>query len=224
LGLSVSRIRPVLFRDRRDAGRILGERLRRFAGRPDAIVLGLPRGGVEVAYEVAFALDLPLDVLVVRKLGVPGHEELAFGAIAQGVLVLDEIAGALTISEDTVHRIASEEERELERRERLFREGRAAHDLRGRFVLLVDDGLATGSTMRAAARAVRAHEPAGLVIAVPVAAPATCADLASEADEIVCLATPEPFHAVGQWYQDFAQTSDEEVRKLLAAAFQRELS
>jgi len=212
----------MLFRDRRDAGRILGERLRRFAGRPDAIVLGLPRGGVEVAYEVAGALDLPLDVLVVRKLGVPGHEELAFGAIAQGVLVLDEIAGALTISEDTVHRIASRETQELERRERVFREGRAAHDLRGRFVLLVDDGLATGSTMRAAARAVRAHAPAGLVIAVPVAAPSTCAELGSEADEVVCLATPEPFHAVGQWYQDFTQTSDEEVRKLLAAAFQRE--
>jgi putative phosphoribosyl transferase len=212
----------MLFRDRRDAGRILGERLHRFAGRPDAIVLGLPRGGVEVAFEVARALDLPLDVLVVRKLGVPGHEELAFGAIAHGVLVLDEIAGALTLSDETIRRIASEETRELERRERVFREGRAAHDLRGRFVLLVDDGLATGSTMRAAARAVRAHGPAGVVVAVPVAARSTAEDLAREADEVVCLATPESFHAVGQWYQDFTQTSDDEVRKLLTAAFQRD--
>jgi putative phosphoribosyl transferase len=212
----------VLFRDRRDAGRILGERLHRFAGRQGAIVLGLPRGGVEVAYEVARALDLPLDVLVVRKLGVPGHEELAFGAIAQGVLVLDELAGALTLSDETIRRIADDERRELQRRERIFREGRPAHDLRDRLVILVDDGLATGSTMRAAVRAVREHQPAGIVVAIPAAAALTCAELGREADEVICLATPEPFHAVGQWYEDFTQTSDEEVRKLLAAAFQRE--
>jgi putative phosphoribosyl transferase len=212
----------VLYRNRREAGRILAQRLQAYRGRPDALVLGLPRGGVEVAYEVARALDLPLDVLVVRKLGVPGHEELAFGAIARGVQVINDVADRLAIPERDIERVVREELNEVERRERVFREGRAPLDLRGRIAILVDDGLATGATMRAAAHAVRMQQPKRIVVAVPAASQSACAELGDEADEVICGATPEPFGGVGLWYDDFEQTSDDVVRKLLSDAFLRE--
>jgi putative phosphoribosyl transferase len=208
------------FRDRRDAGRLLAEELREYAGRSDVVVLALPRGGVPVGFEVAQALEAPLDVFLVRKLGVPGQEELAMGAIASGgVRVMNEsVLRALRVDDRAVAEVAAQEQRELQRREREYRGDRPDLDLRGRTVLLVDDGLATGSTMRAAALAVREHQPATVVIAVPVAAPETCDDLRTDADAIVCVATPEPFHAVGIWYEDFSQTTDDEVMNLLAAA------
>ena len=208
------------FRDRAEAGRVLAERLRAYAGRDDVIVLALPRGGVPVAYEVAKELGAPLDVFVVRKLGVPGHEELAMGAIASGgVLVLDEgLVRALGISHAQIQRAVETELRELERREAAYRAGRGPLELGGKTVILVDDGLATGSTMRAAALAVRRHEPQRVVVAVPVAAAETCAEFRDEVDEIVCAVVPRPFHAVGLWYEDFSQTSDEEVSDLLARA------
>ena len=208
------------FRDRAEAGRVLAERLRAYAGRDDVIVLALPRGGVPVAYEVAKELGAPLDVFVVRKLGVPGHEELAMGAIASGgVLVLDEgVVRPLGISHAQIQRAVETELRELERREAAYRAGRGPLELGGKTVILVDDGLATGSTMRAAALAVRRHEPRRVVVAVPVAAAETCAEFRDEVDEIVCAVVPRPFHAVGLWYEDFSQTSDEEVSDLLARA------
>jgi predicted phosphoribosyltransferase len=207
------------FRGREEAGRRLGEALSAFAGR-NALVLALPRGGVPVGYEVARALGAPLDIFLVRKLGVPGHEELAMGAIATGgVRVLnDEVVHALRVPAAVIDRVASIEQRELERREREYRGDRPEPDVRGRTVILVDDGLATGSTMRAAARAIRALGPARLVVAVPVAAAETCDSLESEVDDVVCLRTPEPFYAVGLWYEDFSQTTDDEVRELLARA------
>jgi putative phosphoribosyl transferase len=206
------------FRDRAHAGRVLAERLRSYASREDLLVLGLPRGGVPVAFEVARELDARLDVLVVRKLGMPGQEELAMGAIASGgVRVVNEaLVRELALDEETIARAAAAESRELERRERLLRGERGPVDARGRTVLLVDDGLATGSTMRAAALAVRAQDPRRLVVAVPVAAARTCDELRGEVDEVVCASTPEPFRAVGSWYDDFAPTTDEEVRELLA--------
>lgn len=211
------------FKDRTEAGRALARSLAAYAGRPDTLVLALPRGGLPVAYEVALALDAPLDVFVVRKLGAPGQEELAMGAIASGgVRVINpDVVEALRIPEEVIERVAAKEEQELERRERLYRQGRPAREVRGRTVILIDDGLATGSTMRAAARALRRMRPAELVIAVPVAAAQTCDDLRAEADKIVCLQTPEPFLAVGLWYENFAQTTDDEVRDLLARAGQR---
>ena len=211
-----------VFRDRRHAGRVLAQILAGYANRSDVIVLALPRGGVPVAYEVAKALHAPLDVFVVRKLGVPGHEEYAMGAIASGgVRVLnDEVVQRLGISDAAVDAVTRFEQGELERRERLYRAGRPLPDLRGRTVIVVDDGLATGSTMLAAVRALRAQQPARIVVAVPTAAAETCAQLRSEADEVVCATTPEPFRAVGTWYDDFSQTSDEEVRELLARAEQ----
>ena len=211
-----------VFRDRRHAGRVLAQVLAGYANRSDVIVLALPRGGVPVAYEVAKALHAPLDVFVVRKLGVPGHEEYAMGAIASGgVRVLnDEVVRRLGIPAAAVDAVARYEQGEVERRERLYRAGRPPPDVRGRTVILVDDGLATGSTMLAAVRAVRAQQPARIVVAVPTAAAETCAQLRSEADEVVCATTPEPFRAVGMWYDDFSQTSDEEVRELLARAQQ----
>jgi putative phosphoribosyl transferase len=208
------------FRDRAHAGRALGERLReQYAGTPNLLVLGLPRGGVPVSYEVARALDAPLDVFVVRKLGVPGHEELAMGAIASGgTRVLNEtVVGALGLGEQEIARAAAVEQTELARRERAYRGDRGPVEAAGRRVILVDDGLATGSTMRAAALALRAQNPERLVVAVPVAAYQTCEELGEVADDVVCLLTPEPFYAVGAWYEDFAPTSDEEVRRLLAA-------
>jgi predicted phosphoribosyltransferase len=212
------------FRDRFEAGRLLAERLREYAGRDDVIVLALPRGGVPVAYEVAKALGAPLDVFVVRKLGVPGHEELAMGAIASGgVAVLDErLIGAIGLSGEHLERVIAAELQELERREAAYRGSHDSPDLADKTVILVDDGLATGSTMRAAAVAVRRQNPARIVVAVPVAAAETCDEFRDVVDEVVCGATPRPFHAVGLWYDDFSQTSDEEVRELLTRAAQRE--
>jgi len=212
-----------LFADRRDAGRQLAGRLQYLASRPDLVVLALPRGGVPVGYEVAEALGAPLDVFVVRKLGVPGQEELAMGAIATGGVrvVNQDVVAALGLSKATLDRVAEAEHAELVRREVAYRGARPPLDVRGATVILVDDGLATGSTMRAAVAAIRQQQPARVVVAVPVAAPSTRDELAGEVDEIVCLATPEPFLAVGRFYDDFAQTSDGEVHDLLARAAER---
>ena len=211
------------FRDRKYAGRVLARRLADLAGRSDVTVLALPRGGTPVAYEVAKALHAPLDVLVVRKLGVPWNPEFAMGAIASGGerLLDDMLVRELGISTAAVEEVASNEAYELERRERVYRGGRPAPDLRGRVVILVDDGLATGSTMRAAVRAVRRQAPARVVVAAPVAAPEACELLRSEADEVVCAEMPDPFLGVGRWYLDFSQTSDEEVCRLLHNARRR---
>jgi putative phosphoribosyl transferase len=209
------------FRDRTEAGRLLAERLKpEYAGLPGLLVLGLPRGGVPVAYELALALEAELDVLVVRKLGVPGHEELAMGALASGgVHVLNEaVVEELGIDDETIADVVGAEHAELERRERAYRGNRAPVAANGRTVILADDGLATGSTMRAAALAVRAQRPARLVVAVPVAAGETCAELDAGVDEVICLLAPEPFYAVGTWYERFEQISDAEVRELLARA------
>jgi predicted phosphoribosyltransferase len=197
---------------------VLAERLAAYADRPDVIVLALPRGGVPVAYEVARALHAPLDVFLVRKLGVPGHEELAMGAVASGgVRVLNEqVVRALRIPNNVIDAVAAWELEELARRERLYRGNRPPPDVRDKTVILVDDGLATGATMLAAVQALRQLHPARIVVAVPIAAPDTCNLLRSEVDEIVCAVTPEPFYAVGLWYEDFSQTTDEEVRELLA--------
>ncbi|HZI08756.1 MAG TPA: phosphoribosyltransferase [Myxococcus sp.] len=206
------------FLDRVEGGRALAGLLWRYARRPDTVVLGLPRGGVPVAYEVARALAAPLDVFLVRKLGAPMHEELAMGAIASGgVRVINrEVVEELSIRPEQIEVTAARETVELQRRERSYRDGRPAPEVRGRTVILVDDGLATGTTMRAAVAALRQQAPARIVVAVPVAAAQSCEELAAEADEVVCARTPEPFYAVGLWYRHFAQTSDEEVRELLA--------
>ena len=206
------------FQDRRDAGRALAAALRKYAGRDDVVVLALPRGGVPVAYEVASALGAPLDLFLVRKLGTPGHRELAMGAIASGgVRVLnDDVVRWYGIPKDAIEAVAREEERELVRRERAYREGRESVPIEGRLAILVDDGLATGSTMRAAVKAVRQLGPSSVVVAVPVEARETCDELSEIDDEVACLRTPEPFSAVGQWYLDFDQTTDEEVRRLLS--------
>jgi len=208
------------FRDRTDAGQQLAKRLSRFANRSDVVVLALPRGGVPVGYEVARALHAPLDVFLVRKLGLPGHEELAMGAIATGGVrvVNDEVVRRLGVPEAMIDEVAAEELKELKRRERSYRADRSAPNVKDRTVILVDDGLATGSTMRAAVAALRLLHPAWIVVAVPVGAADTCATLAEEADEVVCVSMPEPFYAVGSWYEDFGQTSDDEVRALLDAA------
>jgi erythromycin esterase-like protein/predicted phosphoribosyltransferase len=209
---------PGLFRDRREAGRLLATRLTHYANRPDVLVLALPRGGVPVAYEVASALGAPLDVFVVRKLGVPGYEELAMGAVATGgVRVLnDRLVNRLGIPDDMIDAVAAREQQELARRERLYRDGRPPPDVRGRTVILVDDGLATGATMHAAIQALRQQNPARIVVAVPTASSETCEEMKAEVDEVICAITPEPFEAVGLWYRDFSQTTDEEVRALLA--------
>jgi putative phosphoribosyl transferase len=205
------------FQDRSDAGRQLARRLLGYAGRRDVVVLALPRGGVTVGAEVARALGVALDVLVVRKLGVPGHEEFAMGAIASGGvrIISDDIVAALGVSEREMALVAAAGEEELARQERLFRGSRDFPDVRGRTIILVDDGLATGATMRAAASALRSQAPAWLVVAVPVAPKETCAALRAEVDQVICLATPEPFHSVGTWYKDFHQATDEEVRLML---------
>ncbi len=210
------------FRDRRDAGRKLADKLLSLESDygPDPLVLGLPRGGVPVAYEVARALEAPLDVFVVRKLGSPGREELAMGAIASGgVRVLNhEVIRSLGVSQADIERVARQEGRELERRERRYRGDRAPLAVKGRTVILVDDGLATGASMRAAVTALRQQAPARIVVAVPTAAPETCAEFRAEVDEIVCAETPRPFYGVGMWYESFPQTSDEEVQALLEEA------
>jgi predicted phosphoribosyltransferase len=208
------------FRNRAEAGRVLAAMLDDYANRDDVIVFGLPRGGVPVAYEVARALGAPLDVFVVRKLGFPTHPELAMGAIASGgVRVVDDrLIRDFGITDAELAAVAREEERELERREQRYRDRRPFPDVRGRTVILVDDGLATGSTMRAAAAALRAQGPKRVVVAVPVAAAETCDEFRGEVDDVVCAITPRPFHAVGLWYEDFSQTSDEEVHELLSRA------
>ncbi len=208
------------FVNRTDAGRRLAAALSAYAGRREGIVLALPRGGVPVAYEVARELDVPLDVFIVRKLGVPGHEELAMGAIASGgALVLDEaVVRQLGIGEPQIRAVIAAEQRELERREKEYRGDRPPPDIAGRTVILVDDGLATGASMRVAVAALRQEHPARIVVAVPIAPPETCDALRREAEDVVCAVTPEPFYAVGLWYQDFTQTTDKEVHDLLERA------
>jgi predicted phosphoribosyltransferase len=208
------------YADRREAGSALAGRLGDYAGRNDVVVLGLPRGGIPVAYEVARALNAPLDVFVVRKLGLPGHPEYAMGAIASGgVRVLDDdVIRQLHVPPSAVEAVARAEQQELERRERAYRGARQALPVEGRIVILVDDGLATGSTMRAAVLAIRRQFPSQIVVAVPVGARETCRAMNQVADEVVCARMPEPFQAVGLWYEAFEQTTDEEVRGLLEAS------
>ena len=207
-----------MFTDRYEAGRVLAEHLRAYAGRPDVVVLGLPRGGVPVAFEVARLLAVPFDIFLVRKLGAPGQEELAMGAIASGgvVVINDEVVDGLRVSWDLVEAAIARERMELTRRELLYRGGRRPIEVRGRTVILVDDGLATGSTMRAAVKALRRRQPAEIIVAVPTAAPSTCCEFQKLADACICSATPEPFRAVGLWYENFEQVSDQEVCALLA--------
>jgi len=210
----------MIFRNRQDAGQRLAARLMNYAGRSDVLVLALPRGGVPVAFEVAQQLKAPLDVFLVRKLGVPGHEELAMGAIASGGtrVINEDVVRYLQIPGEVIDAVAAEEQRELERREREYRDGKPAPQVKDRVVILIDDGLATGSTMRAAAAALRKQNPSRIVVAVPVAPAETCEEFRKEVDEVVCAATPEPFQGVGLWYDNFSQTSDEEVRQLLNRA------
>src|SRR3977135_2746699 len=210
-------VKPGLFRDRREAGRLLAEKLATYANRPDVLVLALPRGGVPVAYEVARALGAPLDVFVVRKLGVPGYEELAMGAVATGgVRVLnDQLVNRLGIPDDMIDAVAAREQQELARRERLYRDGRPSADVRGRTVILVDDGLATGATMPAVIKALRQQTPTSIVVAVPTASPETCEEMRAEVDDVICAITPEPFHAVGLWYENYSHTTDKEVGDML---------
>jgi predicted phosphoribosyltransferase len=213
------RVRRMLFNDRAEGGRVLASRLAQYSGRSDVLVLGLPRGGVPVAFEIARALEAPLDVFVVRPIGAAGNDQPVLGAIASGgVRVLDhELVAGLGKIDGALSAVGADakEWRELERRERAYRNSRPPLELRDRVILLVDDGLATGSTMKAAVRAVRAHGPSRVLVAVPVGAPDTCRELEQDADEIVCAREPDPFVAVGQWYHDFSQTTDEEVRELL---------
>jgi putative phosphoribosyl transferase len=206
------------FRNRTEAGQLLAKKLTAYANREDVLVLGLPRGGVPVAFEVAKALNAPLDICLVRKLGVPGHKELAMGAIASdGVRVLNyDVVSWLNISGKTIDKVAEKELRELQRRERAYRGERPTADVRNRTIIVVDDGLATGSTMRAAVALLREQQPQSIVVAVPVAPSETCKALSAEVDEIVCLRTPEPFYAIGLWYENFAPTTDEEVCELLS--------
>src|SRR5947209_13211899 len=210
------------FANRTEAGRLLAEKLEKYANRNDVIVFGLPRGGVPVAYEVAKRLHVPLDVFIVRKLVVPGFEELAAGAIASGgVRVLnDDVMRAIPYADAAIEAVTAKETAELQRREQIYREGRAAPELRDRIVILVDDGLATGATMRAAVKALRQGGAAKIVVAVPVGPPDTCHEIEEQADETICLSTPEFFQAVGQYYEDFSQITDEDVRGLLGRAAQ----
>ncbi len=206
-----------VFSNRSEAGRALAEMLRSYASRPDAIVLALPRGGVPVGYEIARALNLPLDIFVVKKITVPGYDEMAVGAVAsEGVYLLDEaLIDQLGLNKHQVERIASTAYREVQRREQAYRHRRPAPELEGRTVILVDDGLATGSSMQTAVAALRRKKTARIIVAVPVASQQACADLKAFADEVVCAVTPDPFYAVGLWYNDFSQTTDGEVRDLL---------
>lgn len=214
----------MIFKDRADAGRKLAARLTRYADQDNVLVLALPRGGVPVAYEVAKELKAPLDVFLVRKLGVPGHEELAMGAIASGGVrvINEELVNYLGIPDEVIEAIAAVEQRELERRALAYRDNRPPPDVKDRVVILIDDGLATGSTMRAAAASLRLQRPRRIVVAVPVSSSETCDEFRSEVDEIVCAATPQNFQGVSLWYDDFSQTSDEEVRQLLMLAVQQD--
>jgi len=209
-----------LFSDRFDAGRRLAQELRDYAGRDDVLVLALPRGGVAVGYQVAMEIGVPLDVFLVRKLGVPGHEELAMGAVASGdVMVLNQdVVAQLNLAPEVIDRVAERERRELRRRQRLYRRGQPPREIAGKVVILVDDGLATGATMRAATQAVRQHGPKEIVVAVPTAEPSACAEVSGIVDRVVCLATPTPFLSVGAFYGDFGQVTDDQVRELLARA------
>jgi predicted phosphoribosyltransferase len=218
MGMRGAFARDLRFADRREAGQVLARGLQPWANRDDVVVLALPRGGVPVGFEVARALGAPLDVFVVRKLGLPGHAELAMGAIASGGVRVynDDVIGWYRPSAQVIETMARVEQAELERRERVYRAGRTLVPIEGRVVILVDDGLATGSTMRAAVMAARRLKPSRIIVAVPVGAPETCHALAETADEVVCPRTPDPFSAVGLWYGDFTQTTDEEVRQLLA--------
>jgi putative phosphoribosyl transferase len=208
------------FRDRYEAGRALAHKLDKYRGREDVLVLALPRGGVPVAFEVARYLNAPLDIYLVRKLGVPGHEELALGAIASGgVRVLNHDVVYMTgIDEQGIDAIAEREQKEIERRERAYRDGAPATEIKGKTIILIDDGLATGATMLAAARAILKQAPARLVVAVPVSSSEACDYFRREVGETVCAETPQQFRAVGEWYEDFSQTTDVEVRNLLARA------
>ena len=208
------------FKDRTEAGQILARKLTAYANCADVVVLALPRGGVPVAFEIATALNLPLDVFLVRKLGVPGQSELAMGAIANsGVRVLNQdLVRSLRLSDAVIDKVAAQEQQELERRERLYRDNIPIPLLHERTVIIVDDGLATGATMRAAIKAIRQQQPARIVVAVPISSPETCRDLAAQVEEIICVETPQPFCSVGLWYEDFPQTTDEEVRNLLKQA------
>lgn len=212
----------MLFQDRFEAGRVLASRLQDLRDRTDIVVLALPRGGVPVGYEVAIALHAPLDVFVVRKLGAPGQEELAMGALGSGgVTVLNRrVVQALGLTQSEIDTAVQREERELERREREYRDGRPPLDVNGRTALLVDDGLATGSSMRVAVTSLLEKSPTEIVVAVPVASPETYSEFEGEVDRLVCISTPEPFLAVGQWYRDFSQTTDEQVRELLRRSAQ----
>jgi Predicted phosphoribosyltransferases len=214
------------FRDRTHAGQYLAEKLQKYAHKPKTIVLGLPRGGVVVAHEIAQKLGLPLDIFLVRKLGVPGYEELAMGAIASGgVRIMNQdVLRSISISRDDIQAIAQREEEELKRRETAYRNNRPRLDLKNYTVILVDDGLATGATMRAAVVALRKHDPQKIIIAVPTASPDTCAEFQAKVDEIICGITPSPFNAVGLWYDDFSQTSDEEVQQLLKKSYKANVS
>ena len=210
----------MIFRDRSEAGGVLAARLDAYRNKPNTVVLALPRGGVPVAYEIGRRLGLPVDVFVVRKLGVPGQEELAMGAIASGGVryINEDVISQLGIPEQTIDAVSRREEKEIEMRELLYRSDRPPLNVRGKTVILVDDGLATGSTMLAAIAALRRNVPAKITVAVPLAARETCAKVSRVADEVVCAEMPEPFHAVGQWYVSFPQTTDEEVRDLLSRA------
>lgn len=215
-----------LFKDRRDAGRKLAQKLTAYVGRTDVIVLALPRGGVPVGYEVARALNAPLDIFIVRKLGVPGHEELAMGAIASGGerVINQDIVRYLHIPPGMIDAIAARELPELKRRERAYRGDRPAPQVEGYTVILIDDGLATGASMRAAITALRAQNPSQIVVAVPTAASETCQALEPEVDHMICATTPEPFYGVSRWYQDFSQTTDAEVKMFLEEANQHLLN
>ena len=208
------------FRDRTEAGKLLAKLLTVYTNQQDVLVLALPRGGVPVAFEIAQALHVDLDVMVVRKLGVPGQEELALGAIATGgVRILNkDVVQFLAIPDETIDIIAANEQQELERRERLYRGNRPAYVVKGRKIILVDDGIATGATMHAAIEAIKELLPSRIIVAVPTAAPSTCNEFAAEVDELVCIIRPEPFIAVGYWYRQFSQSTDEEVRNLLEQA------
>jgi len=214
------------FHNRREAGKALAARLASYADTPDLLVLALPRGGVPVAFEVARALHAPLDAFLVRKLGVPGHEELALGAIASGgIRVLNpDVVQMLEIPDDVIEAVTQRERRELARRERIYRDDRSPPDVRDHTIMLIDDGLATGASMRAAIAALYDQRARRIVVAVPVAASQTCAELGTEVDDIICLDTPDPFYGVGWWYEDFSQMTDAEVHDLLALANSARLS